>query len=429
MKRQKSHSTLKSMSKINIDFTTVGAQADFLEDLQSKFLHFSGGFGSGKSTTLVHKALQLSYLNRPFPGGFVCPSFTDYKKDILPILEDVLHDNRIKFDYHGSDYKFRFPWSRGWMYVVSAEKKLRGPNWGWACVNELTLIPLMRYREVIGRVRLRGCSYPQVASCGTPEGIGSEYHEVFVEKPMKGSKCLYMDTRENAHNLAEGYIDNLFASYPRQLIDAYMKGLWVNLSGNTFYFSYDPLRNHDRTLVPDEDLPFEVFMDFNVDPFCASVWQVRAGILCGVDEIELKGGEGYKTENMIAALKARGYTPFNTRIYPDPAGKSRSTKGDSDVQILEDAGYEVRVRSVAPRYRERQVNVNNLLDKRKIIFNPDTMPGVKRDFEAVELDPVIMEKRKNNPRLTHFSDGVDYGTDILYPFKGHSGGITSARIR
>jgi hypothetical protein len=417
------------MPKINIDWDPVGAQRDFFLDTDSKFLHLSGGYGSGKTTSLIYKTLQLSYLNRPWPGGLICPSFADYRRDVLPAMEDILYKHRIKYDYHGSEHKFRFPWSRGWLYIATAEKKLRGPNWGYAACNELTLMPIDRYREVIGRVRLKGCRAPQIVSSGTPEGIASEYYELFVERPFEGSRILYMDTRENAHNLESGYVDRIIATYPKQLIDAYLKGLWVNMSGNRFYYSYDPAFNEDKTVLPNFDYTFHCSMDFNVDPFCAAIWQQRGHKMIAVDEIALEYGEGYKTTNMIDALISRGYTPNNTIIYPDPAGASRSTKGDSDVKILRQAGYEVRVKSAAPKFRERQINGNNLFEKGYIMVNPERCPRMKKDLLAVEQDPITMEKSKSNPRLTHFSDGMDYMLDILYPFSGHRARVTQTRIR
>lgn len=406
----------------------VGAQWDFMEDVETKFLHLSAGYGFGKSRTLVYKLLQLSKLNAPYSGGLVVPSYTDFTRDVKIALEDVFHENNIKAQYHGSEHKYILPWTRGALYVATAEKKIRGPNWAYAGINELTLISMERYREVIGRVRIKGAKFPQIVSSGTPEGLASDYYEAFVEKPLAGSKCLYGDTRENAHNLNDNYIQSLYDTYPKQLIDAYMKGLWVNLAGNRFYFEYDPLKN-DAENEPDLNQPFIVAMDFNVDPFTASVWQWDGNVFRGMDEIILEGGEGYKTENMITALKLRGYNGKNSIICPDPAGKNRNTSGRTDVEILQSAGYEVKVRAAAPRFRERQVNMNKLFEKGRIIPHKTKQPKTRKDFMAVEIDPVTLEKVKKNPKLTHLSDGVDYMVDIYAPFNDHRTNYTNTRIR
>lgn len=416
------------MKQVRLRSKLVGAQWDFMQDYQTKFLHLSAGYGFGKSRTLILKLLELSKLNAPYPGGIVVPSYTDFTRDVKVAFEDIFHENNIKAEYHGSEHKYKLPWTKGALYVATAEKKIRGPNWGYAGINELTLISFERYREVIGRVRIKDASFPQIVSSGTPEGLASDYYEAFVEKPMAGSRCLYGDTRENAHNLNPNYIQSLYDTYPKQLIDAYMKGLWVNLAGNRFYFEYDPVRN-DQANEPDEQLPFLIGMDFNVEFLSASVWQQWGNKMIGLDEVVLEGGEGFKVENMITALRNKGYTPQNSIICPDPAGKSRNTSGKTEVEILEQAGFQVKTRAAAPRFRERQINMNNLFQKQRIIVHPTKQPKTKKDFMAVEMDTASLEKIKKNPKLTHLSDGVDYLVDLYFPFNDHRSKVSQSRIR
>lgn len=406
----------------------MGAQYDFFDDDHTKFLHLSAGYGFGKTRSLVYKLLKLSILNAPYDGGLIVPSYADFTRDVKVAIDDVCNEHSIPYEFHGSEHRYTFPWSSGCLRVFTAEKKLRGPNLAYAGINEVTLISLERYREVIGRVRIKDAPYPQIVSSGTPEGLSSDYYEIFVEKPMKNSRCLYGDTRDNAHNLNPNYIQSLFDTYPHAMIDAYMKGLWVNLAGNRFYFEYDPKKN-DEINKPDDDLPFLIGMDFNVAYLSASIWQMWGDRMVGMDEIVLEGGEGFKVDNMITALKARGYGPKNCIICPDPAGKSRNTSGKTEVEILEHAGYTVKTRSAAPRFRERQINMNNLFEKKRIVINPVTMPKTKKDFMAVEMDVVTLEKVKRNPKLTHLSDGADYLIDLYFPFMNHRTKNDVVRIR
>lgn len=416
------------MRKIKLSTELVGSQWDFIQDTTTKFLHLSAGYGFGKTRTLCYKMLQLSNLNKDIPGGLVVPSYTDFSRDVKVALEEILDEKRIRFRYHGGEHWYKFPWSAGKLYIQTAEKRIRGPNWGYAGINELTMISLERYREVQGRVRIKGALYPQIASSGTPEGVASEFYEIFVEKPIQNSRVLYGDTRDNAHNLEPGYIDNILANYPSALADAYIRGLWVNMAGNRFYFSYDP-KKHDKVNEPDNNATFHVSMDLNVDPFCTAIWQQRGNRLVNVDEVVLEGGEGYRTENMLSALIARGYGPANSIIYPDPASKARNTRGAPDAEVMRRYGYEVRVKNVAPRFRERQINVNNRLDKMQIEIHPTKSPKLKKDLLAVETDPITGEKIKKNPKLTHSSDGMDYMVDILMPFTSHKSGISTQSIR
>lgn len=411
-----------------IVYNANAPQTDFQEDESTKFLHMSGGYGSGKTYGLIHKILKLSWLNRPFPGGLVCPTFTDYRRDVMPTIEDILYENRIKYHHNKSEHSFQFPWTRGKLNIVTAEKKIRGPNWAYAGINEVTLINLQRYREVVARVRIKGSLVPQIASSGTPEGLGSEYYEIFVDKPWDRSRVVYADTRQNQENLGEDYVRSLHESYDAVILQAYMAGQWVNMTGNRFYYSYDPKRHENKALERDHDQHIHCFMDFNVAPMVATFWHFDGGKLYGFDEISIEGGD--TTKRMCQAMKNKGYDPDIVTIYPDPSGQRRSTQGLPDIEILRQNGFrEIRVRSVAPPFRQRQLNVNNLLDKTQIEFNPDKMPMMKKDLLGVEQDPVTYEKIKKNPRLTHASDGLDYGTDILFPFSGNRSKIQIARVR
>jgi hypothetical protein len=423
-------------------------QAEFDADMETKLLHLNGGFGSGKTYGLCRKLLKLSYINRDVRGGCVVPTIADFKKDMLPVFQDILESHRIRYRYHKGDKWFMLPWSRRELQIASAEKKIRGPNWGYAGINEVTLISQERYRETVGRVRLKNATCPQIASSGTPEGTSHWLYEDFVEKPLKNSRIIYGDTRNNLENLADDYVDTLIASYPQHMVDAYLKGMFVNMSTNRFYYAYDPHLNDDKSLARIPGLEVVITLDFNVDPMCATAWHIvyvrakngglvldkRTGKpmkkLLGFDQVELSGPRGADTHRMAAALRERGYLPESTTIYCDPAGNSRSTKGTSDVQILKQHQFlKIKFNPSAPHMRRRQLAVNNLLDKAQIQIHPVNCKGIKRDLDGVEQDVVTLGKVKDNPKLTHYSDGLDYLVDVEFPLSGTKPESSNPRIR
>lgn len=392
-------------------------QTEFHQDLSSKFLHLSSGFGGGKTHALIMKMFKLSVVNKDLPGGLICPSYTDFKKDVLPLWEEICDENRINFKYHGQDHYFSLPWSKGKIYVASGEKKLRGPNWAFAGINEVTLITHERYKEVIGRVRLKKAKCSQIASVGTPEGTGHWLYECFIENPMKNSNVVYGDTRDNQDNLDPFYIQSLMDSYDQIMLDAYLKGLWVNMSSNRFYYAYDPNKNDDKTIVENKDLPVHVSLDFNVSKMVATCWHFDGKNLKAFDQVIIQDADTYK---MCKALKARGYVPDRTIIYPDPAGNARNTRGLPDNSILRECGFEdIKVKRAAPRMRKRQLNMNALLDKGVIKLHPVKCKDLKKDFESVVQNPITLEKDKKDMERTHASDGADYMCDILFPFLGN----------
>jgi len=389
-------------------------QRDFHNDLHSRFLHISGGYGSGKTYSLCMKALKFRWINRQHNGGLTAPSYPDLKKDVLPTFEDIFERNNIPHSYHKTDKVFSFPWCKGKLYLFTAENKIRGPNLSDMGINEATLISRERYMECVGRVRVKGAACSQVYSSGTPEGLHNYMHELFVQKKMNNSRVIYAKTMDNIANLDQEYIAALKAAYDPVMLQAYMDGEWVNMNGNQFYYSYSTAANEDTSLKRDFKKVILAAMDFNVTHMTCTLWHLYPEGLRGFDEIYLP--RNADTSKMIEALKSRGYTPDITSIYPDPAGKAQRTSGKSDHQILREAGYNVEARLSAPRFRERQLNMNSKLATGWIKYNPDTMPKLKKDFLAVEQDPVTLGKDKDNEELTHASDGVDYLVDVVSPF-------------
>jgi len=152
-------------------------QYEFYEDVLTKLLHLSGGYGCGKTYGLIWKLIQLSKINHKTHGGLVVPSFPDFTKDVEPELEKIFDEEEIPYSYNKKYHYFKFPWTQKKVFVCSGERKIRGPTWGYALINELTLIPLIRYKEVIGRVRDKNADALQIASSGTPEGMASEYYD------------------------------------------------------------------------------------------------------------------------------------------------------------------------------------------------------------------------------------------------------------
>lgn len=428
-----------------IKYVKNNHQALFHDDTESKFLHLSTGFGGGKSYGVVMKAIQLSRLNRDIPGGCVVPSIADFKKDLLPLFEEILEVNGIPYRYHRTDKWFKFPWSKGKLYVASCEKKIRGPNWGYAVGNEITLCSHESYKEMIGRVRVKKAPCPQIATSGTPEGTSSWAYEIFVDNPMRGSRIIFGDTRDNLENLNDQYIDMLESSYDEIMLDAYLRGLFVNMTGSRFYYAYDPKVNDNATIEQDEYAEVHVSLDYNVAPMVATLWNIHQlrgqngtplihpdgrPLMRAVAFDSIVIEDGADTEKFCDALEARGLNPDMTTIYPDPAGKQRSTQGPPDNEILRKRGwYKIKVKLAAPQFRKRQLNVCNLLAKGLIQLHPVRAKPLKRDFESVEQDKATFEKIKDNPKLTHASDGADYMFDILFPYSGKKPEARSLQYR
>lgn len=400
-------------------------QVEFHHDLVSKQLLLTSGFGGGKSYALCMKAMLLSYINRPYVGGLFAPSMPEYKKDLLPIMEEILIANGVNYTYHQTDKWFKFPWTTGKLLVFTCEKRVRGPNLAYACVNEPGLITHQRYKEIIGRVRLK-VKVGQINLAGTPEGRSNWLYEHFV-KDGKG-RVLYGHTRHNAKNLADDYEDNLRENYDSIMLEGYLEGKFVNLNGNMFYYAFTRDKNCDTTIKYNAQHPVEISADFNVDYMTSTFWQSDDKRAHAFGELVLPKNQD--TNKMCLGWKARGFTPDKVAcVYPDPAGNSRDTRGLlTDMTIIKKHGYMVKYKAKAPRLRTRQLAMNNMIDKGLLKLNPNTCPSLLRDFEDVEQDSADYTKIKTNPKLTHSSDGADLYIDLKFPISGTKPITTTGRF-
>lgn len=107
-------------------------------------------------------------------------------------------------------------------------------------------------------------------------------------------------TYENAANLPADYIPSLLASYPPQLIDAYLQGKFVNLTSGTVYPQFNRAQNASHEVIQTGEPAF-VGMDFNVGKMAAVIHVKRAGMPHAVGEVV----NAYDTPAMCRLLRER----------------------------------------------------------------------------------------------------------------------------
>ncbi len=133
-----------------------------------------------------------------------------------------------------------------------------------------------------------------------------------------------------------------------------------------------PEGNLDET-IEDDGGELLVGMDFNVNPMSAVVGIRAVDELLVLAALEIPVSN---TEEMAAELKMR-YPERHIIVVPDPAGRQRRSSapiGQTDITILERAGFEVRAPSGPPPVVDRINNVNQMLledGKRRLRIHPD----------------------------------------------------------
>lgn len=169
-----------------------------------------------------------------------------------------------------------------------------------------------------------------------------------------------------------------------------------------------PEGNVDETIEDDETSELLVGMDFNVNPMSAVVG-IRA-----VDELLILAALEIpvsNTEEMADELKIL-YPDRHIVVVPDPAGRQRRSSapiGQTDLTILERAGFEVRAPSGPPPVVDRINNVNQMLladGIRRLRIHPDAKALIAALASLTYKEGTSQPNKKSG--FDHITDALGY---------------------
>ncbi|AVA33354.1 terminase large subunit domain-containing protein [Cupriavidus metallidurans] len=404
-------------------------QSQFLE-LPHKFKAFVAGFGSGKTWVgcagLCRHAWEFPRIN----AGYFAPTYGQIRDIFFPTIEEVAADwglhakvnasNKEVHLYAGRQY-------RGTIICRSMDKpgEIVGFKIGKGLIDELDVMrrdkAQIAWRKIIARMRqvspglLNGIDVTT-----TPEGFKFVY-EQFVkavrDKPELATLygLVQASTYQNGKNLPDDYIPSLRASYPPQLIKAYLRGQFVNLTSGAVYPDFDRVKNHAPTVaIPGE--PLLIGMDFNVTKMAAAVHVLRDGWPHAVQEFTGVRDTPEMARLLNGRFKGAGH-PMT--VYPDASGQNTSSKSASvsDLSILQQAGFTIRANSTNPAVKDRLNAVNALIlnDKaeRRYRVNTDACPVLTEALEQQVYDQ--NGEPDKTAGLDHITDAAGYPLAFRWP--------------
>lgn len=377
-------------------------QARFLA-LDRKYRAFVAGFGSGKTFVGSAGLCQHAWEWPKVTSGYFGPTYKQIRDIFYPTIEEVAFDWGLRTSVHETNHEvslYAGAQYRGTILCRSMEvpAEIVGFKIGKALIDELDVLTKAKaevaWRKILARLRYKVDGLRNGADVTTtPEGFKFVY-EQFVkrvrEKPELSSLygLVQASTYENAKNLPDDYIPGLLASYPPQLIAAYIRGLFTNLTSGSVYPNFDRKHNHTpEQIKPGE--PLHIGMDFNVLNMTAIVSVIRGDVPLTLSELTK-----VRDTPSMAALLRRKYidipTPHAVTIYPDASGQNTSSKNasESDLSILKQAGFTVSVNPTNPAVKDRINAVDamtlNASGARRWKVNTDACPALT---EAQEQQP------------------------------------------
>jgi hypothetical protein len=159
-----------------------------------------------------------------------------------------------------------------------------------------------------------------------------------------------------------------------------------------------------------------VGMDFNLDPMSAVICIRHGQNLLAIDEIVMYGSN---TDEMVAEIKER-YPNRQCVIFPDPASRQRKTSagGRTDLSILQNAGFSVKVKKQHPLVRDRINAVNSRLlssnGQRHLFFSPNCKQTIK-SLERQTYKEGTSQPNKDG--FDHMNDALGYLVEYLFPVR------------
>lgn len=417
-----------------------GPQSRFMA-MNHKFRAFVGGFGSGKTWTISSALCAHAYEHQGVAAGYFAPTYGHIRDIFYPTVEEVADQWGLTATIKQGVHEVTLRRGQRVLTTIicrSMDKPsdIVGFKIGRAAIDELDILPKqkaeMAWRKIIARLRVVKAGLVNgVDVATTPEGFRFTYDQ-FVkqvrDKPELSSLygIVNASTYENGRNLPDDYISSLRASYPPQLIRAYLDGEFVNLASGAVYPDFSRTLNHTNERIQAGEA-LHIGMDFNVLNMTAIVSVIRDGRPLTLAEVT----KVRDTPAMARLLKDR-FAGHGMTIYPDASGQNTSSKdaSESDLSILRQAGFTVSVNNVNPAVRDR-VNavcamILNAEGDRRWLVNTDACPTLT---ECMEQQPYETNGEPDKTSgMDHAPDAVGYFLAKRWPVVRRVAHVQSLRI-
>ena len=402
-----------------ITLTLTEPQERFLMS-EAKHPAFVAGFGAGKSEIMAYAAIGDAAHASDALIGLYAPTYDLVRLITAPRMCAKLSEIGVPHKWNKQENIIYTSYPRFGDFVLRTmdnPERIVGYETYRAHVDELDTLkpdPAERaWNQIIARNRQRPTGVPKpfnrVSAYTTPEGFRFVYDR-WVRRAIAGYEIIQAPTYSNPF-LPDDYVDNLRASYPEELIGAYIEGRFVNLTSGTVYRNYDRETHRSKEVITANE-PLHIGQDFNVNDMASAVCVQRGDVFHAVDELV-----GLRdTPHLVETLRSR-YEGHAIYIYPDASGSSRKTvnASESDIALLRQAGLKVRAKDSNPRVKDRILAVNTAYEKGRLYINDAKCPRLAEAQEQQAYD-----KNGEPDKATghdHSNDALGYLVHWLMPVR------------
>jgi phage terminase large subunit len=248
---------------------------------------------------------------------------------------------------------------------------------------------------------------------GTPKGM-NWFKEIYDYHTTRKNWMSFQFTTVDGGNVPEDEVEQARQDLDARTFSQEFLATFENFSGIIAYaFGAHNIRPSDQ-VQPNDQLILGT--DFNVSPMsCCVMRRTKDGLHC-VDEIVLNSSN---TNELIDEIRNR-YPKNPITIYPDPAGVQRKTSanGNTDIKLLENAGFTVRYHRQHPLVKDRINAANSLFflrDDATTRFYVDAK--CKHTIKSLQqfcykTDSQVPDKDSG---FDHMFDALTYAIQFLFP--------------
>ncbi|GGU79135.1 terminase [Pseudomonas laurentiana] len=402
--------------------TMTEPQYEFYE-LTDKYPAFVGGFGTGKTETLANCAVRDALESSSALIALYEPTYDLVRLILAPRMEEKLSDLGIRYKYNKQEniiYTSSGQCGDFVLRTLENPARIVGYQSYRAHVDEIDTLKKdqarLAWQKIIARNRQQPAGADplnRVSAYTTPEGFRFVY-DTWGRNPKPGYRMIQAATYTNPF-LPDDYVDSLRDSYPPALIAAYIEGKFTNLNSGSVYPDFCRKLNHTDEVERERE-PLLIGMDFNRLKMSAVVYVQREGVPVAVAEIT----DGRDTPYMANLLKQQYADKGHPiQIFPDASGANSSSKNasESDLSILKQAGFSIRVNSRNPAIADRVNAVNALIlngqGERRLKINTNRCPHLTDGLEQQAYDKNGMPDKSSG--VDHLNDAAGYPLAFLYP--------------
>ena len=372
---------------------------------------------SGRRFGKTHLAIteMMKYAAKPLQNiWYIAPTFKMAKEICWSNLKTMLHSFNWIEDINETNLTVRIKKSNSTISLKSADQPdaLRGSGINFLILDEFADIDKRTWYEVL-RASIAD-TLGDVLFCGTPRGYGNWSYELYLKGKQDKEWDSFQYTTLQGGMVNKKELEQARTDLDQRTFRQEFEGTFENYAG-TVYYNFHPVENVNNKKI-DWEKPLHIGMDFNVDPMSACVAQIEKDKVYFVDEIVIYSSN---TDEMCQEIRDRYGTKIPIFIYPDPASRQRKTSagGRTDLSILQNGGFHVKVKTRHPAVRDRINAVNSKLkdtNGNRYIFVSKScktlIKGLQR--QTYKEDTNIPDKEDG---FDHMNDALGYMIDYIKP--------------